>query len=204
MGNSVSSKWFKAVKGGDVEKVKKYLVKHPGVFNYMDNDGFTALFISSMNPDTAILELLLEQDVDLEAEIDSFRWTSLHFAAINGRAPAVSLLLQAGSQIYATDRMQQTALHRACGGGFEDVVKVLLGAGAELEGEDSNGQTPLHHAAKGGHSDVVILLLESGADYQTEDKDGKNAVDCASNSQHMGTVELIQQWIDHQPINVIV
>ena len=53
-------------------------------------------------------------------------WSALHFAARNGHAAAVSLLLTSGADQAAVDFVGCTPLHYAAHKGFTPVVKELI------------------------------------------------------------------------------
>ena len=85
----------------------------------------------------------------------------LHAAASEGRADEVRLLVNAGTDVNATEKNGSTALHAAASSGHRDVVRVLLDAGADLGA--GGDWTPLHDAVSGGHRGVARLLLDAGA-----------------------------------------
>src|SRR5690606_37903578 len=89
----------------------------------------------------------------------------LYLAAVNGSAPMIKLLLEAGADPNLTVLSHtETPLMFAARSGALDAVKLLLDAGAELEAKDDyRGATPIPFAAEQNHADVVRYLIERGA-----------------------------------------
>jgi ankyrin repeat protein len=120
--------------------------------------------------DVARVATLLEgpHPPPVEAQ-DSYGYTALIRAAINGHSEAVALLLRRGAAVEAKSRIGQTALSYASLIGRREVVALLLDRGARIESRDNNGWSPLMQAAAGGSREVVTLLLERGADPSARD-----------------------------------
>ncbi len=105
--------------------------------------------------------------------------TVLHWAAMEGRADLVKLLLAAGADIERPDweatanngrKFGNTPLHIAAKWGHSEVVAVLLKAGAKIDPrENTRHLTPLHMAILWDQLDVVQQLLAAGADTRITD-----------------------------------
>jgi ankyrin repeat protein len=76
----------------------------------------------------------------------------------------VSLLLQHGADIDATNNSGETPLHRAVYWGKVEVVRALLENGANVEAKNNEGQTPIQVAREQDEQDIVQILLEHGAE----------------------------------------
>jgi ankyrin repeat protein len=92
----------------------------------------------------------------------------LFVAVTQGHVTAVDILLEAGAQVQATDRLGRTPLHAVSEMGtpatvVSNVVTLLLKAGANVEARDQDRGTPLHAAVNAGKAVVVALLLEAKA-----------------------------------------
>lgn len=127
------------------------------------NDSLPILHIASHRGRDAIVQILLERDVDIN-ERDSSGRTALQLAATYGHAAVVRLLLQSGAQVNATDSLGRTALHWATLQKQEPVLRVFLEAGADVNVCDVNGWTALHVAVERGFEAGLKLLLLHGAD----------------------------------------
>ena len=86
-------------------------------------------------------------------------YTPLHYAAREGHAECVSLLLSRGAAVdAATSAGAATPLHRAAYTNRADVVRILLAAGADPAAADADAETPLHKASARGAVACVEIL----------------------------------------------
>jgi hypothetical protein len=94
-------------------------------------------------------------------------YTPLHYAAREGHAAIVQLLLERGADPgRQTVASKATPLHRAAFTGQDAVVATLLAAGADPAAADADGQTALHKAAAQGHGAVAARLLHARPDLE--------------------------------------
>jgi ankyrin repeat protein len=108
----------------------------------------------------AILRLLLEHGAQTEAvELDR-RQTPLLWASIDGNTEAISLLLDHGANINASDDEGCTALHLAAEYGNHEAVQLLVDKRADIFAIDYNADTPLDLAAS---VSVREILRKAGA-----------------------------------------
>lgn len=112
-----------------------------------------------------MVEILVNKGADLSAtgtfiaipQIDYRGIAALHLAAAESELTKVELLLAAGANVNAVNKMLQTPLHVTSD---RQALKTLLAAGADTNQQDQNGQTPLHFAVMHGHPEIVDILLE--------------------------------------------
>ncbi|KAJ3480013.1 hypothetical protein NLG97_g8169 [Lecanicillium saksenae] len=90
--------------------------------------------------------------------------TPLSWAAQDGRAGFVTLLLQTVTTINDVDDWGRTSLSRASENGHEAVARLLIDKGADVNASDKYGGTPLSRASENGHEAVARLLIDKGAD----------------------------------------
>jgi ankyrin repeat protein len=116
--------------------------------------------------DAARIRLLLSGQPDLQArDVDGN--TALHWAALNGDAGLVKVLLDRGAPPDITNHVGATPLLYAVGN--VESVRTLLEAGSIVNKASKFGTTPLVAAARYPvSSGVVRLLLERGADAQSK------------------------------------
>ena len=119
--------------------------------------------------DTEQVRTLLRQGADANAA-QSDGLTALHWAALNGNAQMVDLLLYAGATVEPLTRVGgYTPLHLAARSGHAGVVEKLLAGGAEVDAWTTTGVTALHFAAAGDFHESVRLLAAAGADVNAGD-----------------------------------
>ena len=119
--------------------------------------------------DTEQVRTLLRQGADANAA-QSDGLTALHWAALNGNAQMVDLLLYAGAPVEPLTRVGgYTPLHLAARSGHAGVVEKLLAGGAEVDAWTTTGVTALHFAAAGDFHESVRLLAAAGADVNAGD-----------------------------------
>jgi hypothetical protein len=108
-------------------------------------------------PDVVVMLLAKGHDPNVE---DTNGLTPLWWAARNGHAPVVKLLLGQNVDPDSEDIEDgRTPLSWAVINGHEAVVKLLLEKDVDLEFEDKSQLTPLAWAAMSGHAAVAELLL---------------------------------------------
>ncbi len=114
--------------------------------------------------DRDAVRTLLRQGADVNAA-QGDGMTALHWAAMNGDADLVSMLLYAGANVRATTRLGgYTPLHLASRTANPAVISRLIEGGADTKIRTSTGATPLMLAAETGSVDAVKALLDKGAD----------------------------------------
>ncbi|RGP60303.1 hypothetical protein FLONG3_10911, partial [Fusarium longipes] len=87
-------------------------------------------------------------------------YTALHFAAMNGNASIIQLLVRYGFDVMAKARDEATPLHLAAQGGHRDAAKTLIDLGAR-NSLDVYSRLPLELAQASGKSGVVKILEQT-------------------------------------------
>jgi len=146
-----------------------------------DGIGMTALMWASACNHESITYFLLQNGVELEAADNKGR-TSLVWAAMNGQAAALKLLLGAGANMEtATPEDGRTPLMTAVVNKHELAVQALIDAGAKLESLDQQGETALSLAKRKPCSMVILNLIQVGA--RKAQKGGSDAGSSALRSE---------------------
>jgi ankyrin repeat protein len=141
---------------------------------------------------------------DVNAREGWYGQTALMWAAAEGHADVVRLLLEAGAKVdersreidrpESYDEWQQgsvvypdiprgglTALQFAAREGHLEVVQALIDGGADLDAVDAEGKTALLYATLNDHLDVAALLLDAGAAAAAADVYGRTVLFAAAN-----------------------
>lgn len=130
----------------------------------------------------AVVRVMIELGVDVNAVAPNGGWTALHFAV--GKI-MVDMLVEAGADVEARDSVNgATPLNLQYPSGDEgpriETVRALVDHGADVNTRDRHGNTPLHSIAGGiVNLGVVDFLLRSGADETIINNNGETALDTA-------------------------
>jgi ankyrin repeat protein len=111
---------------------------------------------------------LLKTSIDFK-DYNSF--TALIWAAANGYADVVAMLIANGANLEARDKWGRTALILAAANGYAAIVAMLIAKEADIEAQDKWGRTALICVAEKGYSDIVAMLIASGANIEAQDND---------------------------------
>uniref|UniRef100_A0A4D5R9F9 Integrin-linked protein kinase n=2 Tax=Scolopendra TaxID=41364 RepID=A0A4D5R9F9_SCOVI len=94
---------------------------------------------------------------------DDHGFSPLHWAAKEGRANIVELLIFRGARVNATNMGDDTALHLSAAHGHRDIVHMLLRNKADINAINEHGNTPLHYACFWGYQAIGEDLVSNGA-----------------------------------------
>lgn len=113
------------------------------------------------------------------------------------------LLLDAGIDVNATDRLERTALHVAAGAYYSEaevvqLVRRVLALKPLVNARTTGGVTPLWLAAEKGQAQVVALLLEAGADPSLGNARGVSPVEIARQRGYLDVERLLRAKLDPQ------
>jgi uncharacterized protein len=178
-----SSEVADAAARGDKAGIRALLAKKADV-NAPQVDGTTALHWVVQNDDLESADLLLKAGAKVMAANNAGA-LPLMLAAVNGNAPMIERLVNAGADVNATlTRSGDTALMIASRVGKVDAVRVLLDHGAQVNAKENwGGTTALMWAVSERHPEVAKLLIERRADVNAR----SNFVPSASGRGFEGT-----------------
>jgi len=146
--------------------------------NTMLPGGETALMTAARVGTLASVKSLLARGAQVDSKDEKHAQTALMWAAAEGHAPVVQMLIEVGADFKARLASGMTPLLFAVREGRADVVRVLLKAGADVnetvpvEGGRRRavggralppGATPLLTAVMNGHFELAAQLLDAGA-----------------------------------------
>jgi hypothetical protein len=122
---------------------------------------------------------MLVAEMDKTSEKDSRGNTPLHYAAEQGNAEFMELLVSNGADVKALNNSRRSALYFAAIGGKWEAVKWLIEHGADVEAKDEDGTTVLRWATF-MEWEVVKWLVEHGADPKAKDSEGQTPLNILS------------------------
>ena len=166
------------------------LCKQQAISNIQEENGWTALMISSVNGHYQVAELLLKQEADPNIQLPDGR-TALYLASERDHYQVVELLLKRQVNLNIQDETGGTALMIASQKGHYQVVELLLNEQVNPNIQLPNGGTALYLASQEGHYRVVELLLKEEADPNIQDQTGATALMIASQNGHYQVVALL-------------
>ena len=161
---------------GSLEAVQSLLAAGANGNAKENRKGQTALMWAVANRHPEVARVLIERGADVRArtkhvvlpaaksggypagdvyegdfrEVSKGGFTPLLFAAQQGDAESVRILLGAGADVNEATPEGSTALIRAAANGHVAAVKLLLEKGADASAADDNGMTALHYAVVKG------------------------------------------------------
>ena len=121
------------------------------------------LLEAAENGQSARLQELISDGVDIEAREVRRGRTAIMLAAENGHSEVIRLLFESRADANARDSDGRTATILAAMKGHPEVIQLLSESGADMNARDSHGWTAMMRAADWGHFEVVKLLLSIGA-----------------------------------------
>ena len=159
-GATVSTNLMSAYKG-NLSRVQS-LVEN-GKAKERFEQGLTLLHAAAVGGQTAIVDLLLTNGLNVHSKTQE-GYTALHHAVAGNHREAAELLLAKGADVNA-EPGKQTPLHWAIGKQHKDMIALLLARGANpnADGGDYWG-TPLNWAVWWWDVDTALLLVSHGGD----------------------------------------
>jgi cytohesin len=139
--------------------------------------------------ETATVERILSEGTHPDVE-GVHGTTPMHWAAKQGNAEVLILLLARNADPNARTTTGITPLHWAVENGHIEVTRVLLAAKADPNAQDDNGSTALHLAA-GNRLEIAQLLLESGANPNARDESGTTPLHVAVRAVNVELMQLL-------------
>jgi len=136
------------------------------------SSGLAAMIAAARSGDATRLRMELANGTDVDSVDPTSSRTALHWAAAEGQFEIAEVLLEAGADLNAIDRVGMGPLAMAAKGGHPTLVETLLGAGANVNMRDAAGGSPLLWAAGLGNSETVEVLLANGAEVNIADVNG--------------------------------
>ena len=178
---------IKAAKNNNVDIVEKALIDGADIETKEESTGMTALMYAAQSDDLPMVELLLKNNVDIDAKRKksiSNGDTALMFACAKGNLEIVEYLVKKGANIDAETLFMFNRKKQ------DDIMELLV------YGETNKpNSTALISASKNNHFEIVKFLLENHANVNTKSKNdlskGKTALLFACEHGHFEIVKLL-------------
>jgi len=144
---------------------------------------------------TTVVELLLENGIDVNAEQNSGD-TVLFYDIRNNHKDIVELLIENGADKFkkyydGASYREDTLLHLAVRGGNIEGAKLLIVNGIEVDIKNKIGETPLNLAVQCSRKKIVELLIENGADINIKDDKDKSPLHYAVDKKNKEITQLL-------------
>lgn len=154
----------------------EFLIGRKAHIEHRDKKGYTPLILAADGGHEKVVELLLNNGADIEAQSERTKDTALSLACTKGRYEVVELLLKRGANKEHRNVSDYTPLSLAASGGYVNIIKLLLTHGAEINSRTGSklGISPLMLAAMNGNTAAVKLLLDMGSDINAQIETNKN------------------------------
>ncbi len=176
------------------EKVEaaSFLLVHdaPLLVDATSHVGNTALHVAACQDSVALLELLLANHAQINAQNEDGT-TALHYAVLSEQAEAANFLLAHDVPIEAVDNAGYMALHYAAINGSVVLLELLLANSAQIDAVDNHGETALHYAVLLEQADAVSCLLAHDAPIEARDHFGNTALHIAAINGSVALLELL-------------
>ena len=116
----------------------------------------------------------------------------LVFVSQRGQATPVTIILDNGADVNASDTSGSTALMWASENGHIEIVTILLERGANVNAMDNQGWTALYQASASGNStEIVKMLLDAGANINAQNGFGNTALHGAVGERNIEIIKLL-------------
>jgi ankyrin repeat protein len=116
-------------------------------------------------------------------QVDDEGRTGLLIAATNGNMQIAAILIKAGANLAAKDKLGNTPLHLAGERNQVEMAQLLIDVGAPVDADNRMGMTPLMVASSRGNAAIVQALLAKGANPRKTDFTGRDALSWATDSR---------------------
>jgi ankyrin repeat protein len=145
---------------GDCDRLHALIAEDASLARAVSPDGWPPLHLAAAFATPQAVALLLEHGAHVhQFSHNPMRNQALHACiALGGPVESITLLLEAGAAVNATQAAGFTPLHQAAAAGNSAVVTLLLEHGADPTACCDQGKTPPAYARERGHHDLATHL----------------------------------------------
>jgi ankyrin repeat protein len=161
--------------------------------NQRNKEGYPLLSLAVMGGNMKVVQLLLENGADVNAQADENYESALSLAVYRGNEAIVQLLLKNGADVNAQVGTSNTSiLTKAIMEDNEVIIRLLLKNGADINAQiGGDFGSAFAIAANKGNQGIVQLLLENGADINAQAGSFGSALVIAAKNGHEAIVRLL-------------
>lgn len=176
-----------------VEAAKHLLSTHPELLDTIEPGCETPLIRACVRGNTALANLLIDNDADVEFEIEG-RGPALIQATRGGHMDLVVSLVGRGLNMELTNSLGRTAFITACVWNHTKIAAFLLEKGANKTVICNENTTPLFWACRNGDLALLLKLLDTSMDLITlRTKSDMTPLYASVYYNHLETAEFLLQ-----------
>jgi uncharacterized protein len=149
---------------GQLERVKHFVDKEPGLAKSYSPDGFPVIALAAAFGHLEVAEYLFAKGADVNAAASNGTgYNALTGGVASGHPAIVAWLLANGADPNYRYGAGYSPLLTAAANGHLGIVNMLLNDGADLHAKTNDGKTAMTFAKERGHKAVAESLRERGA-----------------------------------------
>ncbi|OQE34403.1 hypothetical protein PENCOP_c018G00646 [Penicillium coprophilum] len=145
---------------------------------------------ASLNGYDTIVELLLEQGADVNAQGGHYG-NALRAACFGDYDNIAKMLIEHGADVNAQGGPYGNALRVACSKGNATIAQILVKHGADVNAQSEHYGNALQAACSEGHATIAHMLLERGADVNAQGGPYGNALQAACSEGHATIAQIL-------------
>jgi tankyrase len=150
-------------------------------------------FKALLNGNKEIIDLFVRSNFNIRIQDDQGN-TPILIAMKRGYTIIAHILINAGADMDASDRMGITPLMLVCGKStqnYKEIAEMFITKGVAINVQDRLGYSPLLLSLSGGSAEIAELLIEKGADVNAKTKHGDTALTLANKTGYSKIIELL-------------
>lgn len=150
-----------AAEDGEIEKVRKLLIKDFSLLECTDKDGYTPLHRACYGNHVEIVEYLLKMGAKIDTKTMD-EWQPLHSACCWNNVECAAVLIANGADINAKSKGDQTPLHLVSATSYNSPTLQLLLLNPDTDHQivNSSGDTPEQIAKRTGKYYPLFEIVE--------------------------------------------
>ncbi|XP_043265409.1 ankyrin repeat domain-containing protein 49-like isoform X2 [Colletes gigas] len=150
-----------AAENGDIEKVKKLVVKNQSLLECTDKDGYTPLHRACYTNHVEVVEYLLQAGAKIDARTTD-DWQPLHCACFWNNVESAAVLIANGADVNAKSKGNQTPLHLVSASSHNSPALQLLLLHSDTDPTiiNSSGDTAKQIASRTGKYYPMFEIIE--------------------------------------------